>query len=725
MADVEDIMARVAELIASIGPDSLASADKVGIFTTVLNKLGVSAGEAAAHLTGLGASAGAASSGLDKLRAGSPDLASLATSAKSLASNMGEFGFNVVPVANAFLKFLPDASAQFASLTKSGEVSFGSLTEAMKESGAGIAKLGGNIPLLGRLSAPMLAFATALAESAEPGRQLEGGVLRMAAASGNFGSVIRAVGTDLSGLTDLTNTYASAIGSTAFETGLAPKQIDQYANALRQIPGAIGRQIPLTEGAAASTDLMTAALKMAAGTGQDYDKVMGRLTEMYLNFNTTGYKAVSQLAQIGRAATDLGLPLEMVSEFTKGAAEKFVIFGDNTRAAVDILSKFSDPLTKLGVAPRVVESLASKFVSGIKDMDISQKAFLATQAGMEGGLGGAFEIDLMLQQGKMDEVGAMIMDTLQKQLGGGIVTLEEVVADKSLSGQMMKQVQFLTEGPFGKMAESPEAAYRMLDAMKAGRMGEVAPTTTAPEMALKESVDIGNTILERNTTVLNQIHTLMATTSAHASTTMSGMARTMIGVEGSFGPLIDATRERGAVLPVGAQGVLSGTPPISKDELYKTMEAFAIGNTGLMKEGATGMIDNLGKVLGPIFGEKVVGEMMAKLRGPEGEAGEKKPGAKQTIEGYMKGEAVTNRTVAAMLEAPTESILATGARSAADREALGTTALRTSPGVTGPDRPIPVKLDVSVLCTDCMKQVAGRVIEEYDTNTVGRSHGGG
>jgi hypothetical protein len=136
-----------------------------------------------------------------------------------------------------------------------------------------------------------------------------------------------------------------------------------------------------------------------------------------------------------------------------------------------------------------------------------------------------------MRQGKMDEVQRKVEDSLRKQFGGRIVTLEEAAKDSRAAGQMTKQVQFLTQGPT-KIAGSEAEAYRILEVMAKGKGGGSA--IKSPEESFKSALKTGDALQERQANALVKIQNLAQRQAELAAISAYNLTRLVAGKEGPF-----------------------------------------------------------------------------------------------------------------------------------------------------------------------------------------------
>lgn len=367
-----------------------------------------------------------------------------------------------------------------------------------------------------------------LHEAAEPARRFEAGLMAMAARSGEFGSLMAEIGTDLEGLENKLVSFTDLTYSVAQVSGLTTVQVAKYASELNKIPGALSTTIETSAAGTEHMHMLDAAIKVAAGTGQDFSSVIQQMTAVYQEFGTTGKNALEFVSRLAAASQDLKMPLDLVKDYVTGASQSFRFFGDNSQAAINILGKFGPALAESGLGPKAVADLTQNITRNISEMNLAQRAFVSGTSGGPGGLQGAYQIELLKRQGRVDEVQKMVEDSLRQQFGGRIVTLDEAAKDQGLAAQFTKQVQLLTQGP-SKIASSEAEAYAILDAMSKGVRAQPDKQIATKEEALSSALDIGNSFQERNYNQLTAISNTLDLGVQYSSIIASNTARTVSG----------------------------------------------------------------------------------------------------------------------------------------------------------------------------------------------------
>lgn len=371
-------------------------------------------------------------------------------------------------------------------------------------------------------------------------RKFEQGILQMTARSGEFSDMVNQVGDDLSGMEETVVSFSDMLYKTANISGMSLSQIAKYATELGNIPGALSETIPALRESGTNMNMLDAVMKLSAGTGQNVTDVIKDLDFSFREFNTTGKESLEFVARMSAASTGLRIPLDLVKEYTKGSAQSFRFFADNSQAAINILGKFGGALKDSGLGPKAIADLTQGITKNIASMSIAQRAFLSSSTGGPGGLQGAYQIELLKKQGKTDEIEKLMEKSLRQQFGGKIVTLEDAAKDQRAAAQFTKQIQLLTQGPT-KLTDDEGIAERIIEAMAKGDKFKVP--IKEKEEALSDAVDLGNNIQERNYNQLTVISNWAQRNAFWASITANKISQALGGKEGILSEDFEAIRE--------------------------------------------------------------------------------------------------------------------------------------------------------------------------------------
>jgi hypothetical protein len=410
-------------------------------------------------------------------------------------------------------------------------------------------------------------------------KNFEVGILQSAAATGQFSEVLKTLGTDLSGLSLKTDAYSKLFQEIGNSSGLSSTKVAEYAAKLRMIPGALDNFAGESGKAVENYHFLDAAIKTATGTGQDFNTVMEDLNFVFTDLGTRGKPALEIIAQMANTADATGLPLEKVRDFTRDAAGAFKFLGDNASGAIKIMAELGPSLQASGLGPGAINNLVKGVTNGISQMSTAQKSFLSSQTGGSGGLQGAFQIDLMLRQGKLDEVFGKVQQNLKQQIGGPIVSLEDASKDAGSAAQFQKQLALIKSPAMGGIAKSDAEAMRILEAFAAKDKGVAAKGLESPEDAFKTALQTGDSLQERQNSLLTVANNWAERQSQIQSVIAYNTAR-QVGGDGTFRDYMRELKDQSKMAadklqPNLGEGTAGGSPV---DERLK--EAYTQGMKG-------------------------------------------------------------------------------------------------------------------------------------------------
>ena len=359
-------------------------------------------------------------------------------------------------------------------------------------------------PLLSKIMPEKsVAWIEGMSEGATAAFGLQRELVSLAAAQGNFSSMLDEAGDKFG---DLNQAYVDMAGL-AYDSSLATGQtvgsMMDLAKALGSIPGALAESVDV---ALSPMSQLVATSQLATGFMRSQSEVVGHLNTMYTDMGISGQKALESLANIYDKAGDSKLRFETFTKTVLGIADSFKILGDNTNAAANVVHAFDEAFKNSDISPAAMETVIKGLTSGIEDMDRAKQAFISSASGGPGGLAGAFQIEYALQTGKMDEVLQKTMTAMQAQFGGQVLTLQDAAQNPALAGEFYKQVQYLTQ--VAGVAKTDREAYRILEAMQSGVMDILQPGAgeEKPGGALEVAVNRGADEQARTTSAVMRFH---------------------------------------------------------------------------------------------------------------------------------------------------------------------------------------------------------------------------
>ena len=337
------------------------------------------------------------------------------------------------------------------------------------------------------------------AKSAQEIREAEQGFIQKASGSGQLDSL----GENFEEIQSKINKFSVEMLKSAAATGMDVSQTQALGNALLNVTGAMDQQISFAGAGAKQYNTLTAAIKTSVGTGQNLKDVFNDIGKRFEIFGEEGGKNVQNtlgtLSLMQQATNALRMPLSLIKQNSDAAAESFKYFGNNSDAAIRILNRMGPALKESGLGPKAIAEMTGSITQNIAQMGVAQRAFLSQSTGGAGGLMGAYEIELLKSQGKIDEVQKKMEESLKKQFGGKIVTLEEASKNQGAAAQYTKQVQLATTGPT-KIVENEGQARALFEAMSKGMTAAIPDMSQ--DLALEKAIDRGSRFQERSANIL-------------------------------------------------------------------------------------------------------------------------------------------------------------------------------------------------------------------------------
>jgi len=373
---------------------------------------------------------------------------------------------------------------------------------------------------------------------AEANNKLEGGLISIFGAAGNLSEAFKIMGDNtgrnvdiLHNLDSLTFDYNKRMAETATATGLLPEEVAKYTQSLMTIPGAYSSIASI--GGSTMTQL-EAAIKVSRGTTQNFGEVVKFLDDQYLQFNQTQGESLNTFSEMYQASNDLGFRFSVLKGIVGGVRDSFAMMGDQSASALNILESFAPALKESGLGPEGIAKMVQNLTGAVGSLDTAQKSFLSSQAGGTGGLQGAFQVDLKLKEGKLDEVVGMMQDVLSKQFGGKVVGLEQAAASGADAAQMQKQVALLKGGAFGSVVKSDAEAYKFIELMQKGvRPTDAAVFKEKTADSMDATMNQSNIIQERQESSMMIANNELVKQTGLLSTIAGGFMRSFTGNESS------------------------------------------------------------------------------------------------------------------------------------------------------------------------------------------------
>ncbi|MFZ4399371.1 MAG: hypothetical protein ACOYO1_04990 [Bacteroidales bacterium] len=336
----------------------------------------------------------------------------------------------------------------------------------------------------------------------------ENGLLAATMAGGNFATAIGQNTENIaSNMTSLAVEVAKESGSSALRLGVsyieAQKRISE---SIAQLPEDFRKVYTAIDNVAGNPKAFTSMeliSQAARGIGTSFKAGLAIAGSAMGNFGMDGEKAASRIALIGKASKDLTMPLEEVSGLLTGLDDTFKFWGSQMESSINVLGRISSALKDSGVGFKGQIELTKNLVAGLGSLDFGMKSFIAMSSGMRGAggaLGAGLQVEKLMQEGKMDEVVAMMQKTLEQKTGGRAISLNEATSTPGMERQFMVQREMLKNmsgiGDTGQL-------NRLLEAMSKGPLGGSGGGIDSGD-ALREALTGGQKITESQTDIASQ-----------------------------------------------------------------------------------------------------------------------------------------------------------------------------------------------------------------------------
>lgn len=438
----------------------------------------------------------------------------------------------------------------------------------------------------------VMTSAQAFLTSADNITRLQNSFLQMTIAGGGAADLfdgihgkMTSVGSDFQNLNNVTDLYAKQLEKASAAMGgslKAQENAARYMTQIARMPGQLNNLVKQTEIAGKTTDLLTASLDIASGTGRSEEEVLSDINKVLTTYkslqddaNVTTGAAADLTSRMGLLSKDLQADIKDVQGALLGQTDAFKMFvgvGSDvtsmTKGMAQSMSDYVSSLESIGVPAQNAIEMFKQYTATISNMTMGQKAFLSTMSGGAGGLRGGFQIDMMIKQGKFEELQKKVGDTIKK-MTGPIVSLDEASKSESAAAQYQRQIMILQQGPLGAMAKTPQEAENLLAAMKEGKP---VAQTKSPEERMQAQMKEGNKIQKDSYTQLVDINQSLNTLVLRAGEANKITGREVLGT-GNRGALAGGVGGTGAGLTPGG-GVIGG-PTAPNAETFKKMEDIA------------------------------------------------------------------------------------------------------------------------------------------------------
>lgn len=347
------------------------------------------------------------------------------------------------------------------------------------------------------------------------------GLIAQAAASGNLDEVLHRAGRNMQNFNAIASRQQKMWDDVSAATGIAVEDVARYSAEINKVPGVLGGMMKEVTAGNKTNKLFIDTLNLFRISGRNYQDIVKDMTTATQQMGLSERAAFEYTARLSTAAKEIHVPFEDLHAAITRSATAFKMFtteGANGEAMAKNLeatmSGYIQTLRSSGIPMSNAIEMANNFTGAMNEMTIGQKAFLNQTTGGPGGLMGAFQIDKMLDEGKIDQVFGKVQDSLRKQFGR-IVTTAQASQSQAAAEQMTRQIMILRQGPLGQFAKSDAEARRLLDSMsKPGSAANLQDTIKdmKDDKPMERFLSAGNKIAQGSQGLLQGI--LVATSRA-------------------------------------------------------------------------------------------------------------------------------------------------------------------------------------------------------------------
>lgn len=448
-------------------------------------------------------------------------LQSKLNSTASVAAILGTAFFGVSKEFDSFHKSLDGGIGSFTNSTNS--------IEALEN---GLSNLS-QIPVIGPLADMASKIVSTMKEFGEASNDVKRMESALISFRGQYGG-FQEMGSRETFLSDLprqVSRFTETVAGVGAATNTSIQEVERYSRKLMKIPQAFDYIIPKFGNAADQMSLLEAAMRTARGTTGDFEDVFNSMELEFKQFGTTTERSLDYMSRLYEVSQMLGISFDSFKGISDGVVKNFAVLGDNTKSATELVGGLTGALRQSGLGIEPITRMIEGITGSISNLSMSQKAFLAQQSGMAGGLQGAFQIDQMIASGNIRGVYEKMESTLKEQFGGRIVTREEGASNASDAAQLYRQMAFLRQGPFGQMVKSDAEAYKLLEVFKSGT-GPSAEMIERGNSALLGAADADRTIQEKQNDSLVTISNFVGA-SLRELQIQSALAARQVGGQGA------------------------------------------------------------------------------------------------------------------------------------------------------------------------------------------------
>ena len=354
-----------------------------------------------------------------------------------------------------------------------------------------------------------------LSRASDNALRLQSAYLSLAGSTGNLDSVFQSAGANLKDMNNIIDNQIDYLLKSSEATGESVDDTKKYYQEIGKIPGALAGVVSSGGDANNKVNLLTASMKLAHGTGRETSDVIRDLGSIYDKLGLSGEPALNFTAKFSEISNKFGVQLDSVKKGLLDVTEAYrgyVDVGESaarlTEGSAKIMNEYMGALKSTGLSGEQAAQASNYFTSQISKMTEAQKAFLSAQSGGPGGLQGAFKIDMMLREGKVEDIESMISSQMSKRFSK-FVSQKEAVESPEAAAELRRQMAFIRQGPFGSLVKDDTSAIRMIEAFKAKSEGAIPKETALDPEILQKSMDRGTVVESQSVTLLTDIRNIL------------------------------------------------------------------------------------------------------------------------------------------------------------------------------------------------------------------------
>ena len=528
-------------------------------------------------------------------------------------------------------KSLNTFSSQISDITEMlskspvGEGSAGvakTLTEELKK--LGVSGEIANAALAKGLPA-VLSLAQKFALSADNGLRLQNMMIQLAGKTGDLSKLYNLVGVDGEHMNRMISEQQSALQATAKATHTSVDVVTEYYAALGAIPGALDATVKSLSNGSESYSLLTASMKIAAGTGRSQVEITKDISKAMTDYNITGDAAADFTTSMTALNNKLGGSFDVVREALTSLSTDFAKYGgtqdqnaERMKGFNAILMEQAAALRATGLSANEATKIARGEIKATQDLSLAQMSLINARSGKAGGLMGGYRFSQMMREGKTKEAQDMLMKQIEQMSGGKLVNSKEASQSQEAAARFAKQTSIAKMFGMGKDRIETED---IMNSMAAKQRGEVDPNSSKLDAAFstQEIMKRGSKNEETSATNFSSMRAALEGLRVRAHIVNYSSVQKMFsarpGVETKGDTAAQRTNKANLINDREASAVRSGylakgrKGDIAKsDDHLKVDINQAIDSTKKLKVGASAALDSGKQMLGIKPGQDIAKE---------------------------------------------------------------------------------------------------------------------